>query len=110
MESQDTIQSLTESSKDLQSLGEFAKETTELSLNDVSVPYEFRDGLYYCEGVEGGYMSLTTLRRAWGLQVKAKKIKETRALASGIGKASKAEKDKEKARKEYRKWQQTEIK
>lgn len=100
MEQQDTIQSL----------GEFANETTELSLNDVSVPYEFRDGLYYCEGVEGGYMSLTTLRRAWGLKLKEKKIKEARALASGVGKASKNEKDKEKARKEYRKWQQTEIK
>lgn len=100
MEQQDTIQSL----------GEFANETTELSLNDVSVPYEFRDGLYYCEGVEGGYMSLTTLRRAWGLKLKEKKIKEARSLASGVGKASKNEKDKEKARKEYRKWQQTEIK
>lgn len=94
----------------IQSLGEFANETTELSLNDVSVPYEFRDGLYYCEGVEGGYMSLTTLRRAWGLKLKEKKIKEARSLASGVGKASKNEKDKEKARKEYRKWQQTEIK
>lgn len=100
MEQQDTIQSL----------GEFANETTELSLNDVSVPYEFRDGLYYCEGVDGGYMSLTTLRRAWGLKIREKKIKEARALASGVGKASKNEKDKEKARKEYRKWQQTEIK
>lgn len=99
-----------EQQDNIQSLGEFANETTELSLNDVSVPYEFRDGMYYCEGVEGGYMSLTTLRRAWGLQLREKKIKEARALASGVGKASKDEKDKEKARKEYRKWQQTEIK
>lgn len=100
MEQQDTFQSL----------GEFANETTELSLNDVSVPYEFRDGLYYCEGVDGGYMSLTTLRRAWGLKLRDKKIKEARAKASGVGRTSKDEKDKEKARKEYRKWQQTEIK
>lgn len=102
MEQQNTVQSLKKE-------GNWAQETTELSLHEVSVPYEFKDGLYYCEGVEGGYMSLDTLRRAWGLQVKAKKIKEARALASGIGKASKAEKDKEKARKEYRKWQQTEV-
>lgn len=103
MEQQDSVQGIKEE-------GSYAQETTELSLNDVSVPYEFRDGMYYAEGVEGGYMSLTTLRRAWAMAVKAKKLKEARGQASGVGKASKnSEASKEKARKEYRKWQATEV-
>ena len=45
------------------------------------------------------------------MKVRAEKIKEARALASGFGRAAKnPEHIKEKARKEYRKWQQTEIK
>jgi len=98
MEQQNPVQSL-------------ARETTELSLNDVSVPYEFRDGMYYAEGVEGGYMSLTTLRRAWALATRAKKIAEARHKASGVGKgcSNAPEHIKEKARKEYRKWQATKV-
>lgn len=101
MEQQDQVQSVKE--------GEWAQETTEISLNDVSIPYEFKNGVYYCKDLEGGYMSITNLRRAWQIFIRDKKIKEARAKASGIGKASKDEKDKEKARKEYRKWQQTEV-
>lgn len=101
MEQQDNLQSLE---------GNFAQETTELSLNDVSVPYEFRDGMYYAEGVEGGYSSLTTLRTAWSLAIRAKKMKEALTKAVGIGKSSKKDSDKEKARKEYQKWHKTEIK
>lgn len=104
MEQQDTVQSLAD-------LGSFAQETTELTINDVTAPYEFRNGMYYCEELDSGFMSLDTLRRAWALKVKAEKIKETRALASGVGKAANnPEHIKEKARKEYRKWQATEIK
>lgn len=112
MEQQDPVQSLAESSKDSKSLeGNWAQETTELSINDVTAPYEFRDGAYYCEGLDGGYISLDTLRRAWAMKVRAEKIKEARGQASAIGRASKnSEATKEKARKEYRKWQQTEIK
>lgn len=95
----------------VKSLGEYAQETTELSINDVSVPYEFRDGAYYCEGLDSGYMSLDTLRRAWALKVRAEKIKHSKALAVGKGRSSTATPAaKEKARKEYVKWQQTEIK
>lgn len=102
MEQQDPIQSVE---------GNFAQETTELSINDVTAPYEFRDGAYYCEDLDGGYISLDTLRRAWAMKVRAEKIKEARGQASAIGRASKnSEATKEKARKEYRKWQQTEIK
>lgn len=102
MEQQDQVQSLE---------GNWAQETTELSINDVSAPYEFREGLYYCEGIEGAFSSLPLLRRAWASKVREEKIKEARGQASAIGRASKnSEATKEKARKEYRKWQQTEIK
>ena len=104
MEQQDQVQSV-------KTLGEFAQETTEISLNDVSVPYEFKNGAYYCEGLEGGYMSLTSLRRAWQLATKARKIKEARRIATGQGCATpRPEHIKEKARKEYQKWSKTEIK
>ena len=99
MEQQDQVQSV-------KTLGEFAQETTEISLNDVSVPYEFKNGAYYCEGLEGGYMSLTSLRRAWQLATKARKIKEARLGTRG----QRPEHIKEKARKEYQKWSKTEIK
>lgn len=91
----------------VQSVGDWAQETTELSLNDVSVPYEFRDGTYYCEGLEGGYMSLDTLRRAWALKVRAEKLKEAR---STVRAAKASESSKKKAIRDYQKWQQTEIK
>lgn len=101
MEQQDSVQGL----------GEYAKETTELSVNDVSVTYEFREGAYYCRDLDGGYISLDTLRRAWIMKVRAEKIKEARGQASAIGRASKnSEAAKERARKEYRKWQATEVK
>lgn len=98
MEQQDTVQSVT---------GDFAQETTELSLNDVSVPYEFRDGAYYCEGLDSGYMSLTSLRRAWALKIRAEKLKEAR---STVRAAKASESSKKKAIRDYQKWQQTEIK
>lgn len=101
MEQQDNLQSVE---------GDFAQETTELSINDVTAPYEFRDGVYYCKDLEGGYMSLDTLRRAWALKVRADKIRESRARSSGTGNTDKSPKAKEKARKEYVKWQKTEIK
>lgn len=101
MEQQDQVQSLR---------GEYAQETTELSINEVTAPFEFRGGLYYCEGVEGAYTSLDLLRRAWASKVREEKIKAARAHASGFGKSDKSPAAKEKARKEYRKWQQTEIK
>lgn len=101
MEQQDQVQSLE---------GNWAQETTELSINEVSAPYEFRGGLYYCEGIEGAFSSLPLLRRAWASKVREEKIKEARAHASAIGKSDKSPAAKEKARKEYRKWQQTEIK
>lgn len=104
MEQQDQVQSV-------KPLGEYAQETTELSLNDVSAPYEFRDGAYYCEGLEGGFMSLDTLRRAWSLKLREEKMKYNRAVATGKGRAANHPKAvKEKAREEYIKWQQTEIK
>lgn len=100
MEQQDQVQGLE---------GNWAQETTELSINDVSAPYEFREGLYYCEGLEGAYSSLPLLRRAWASKVREEKIKEARALASAIGRADKSPAAKEKARKEYRKWQATQV-
>lgn len=104
MEQQDQVQSIN-------SLGEYAQETTELTINDVSAPYEFRDGIYYCKDLEGGFISLDTLRRAWAMKVKEEKVKHSKALAAGVGRASTMTKAaKEKARKEYVKWQQTEIK
>jgi len=103
MEQQDQVQGV-------KPLGEFAQETTELSINDVSAPYEFRGGLYYAEGLDGAYTSIQLLQRAWATKIRADKIKEARIRSSAIGHMSKREFDKEKARKEYRKWQQTEIK
>lgn len=98
MEQQDQVQSVA---------GEWAQETTELSLNDVSAPYEFRGGLYYCEGLEGAYTSIPLLRRAWATKVKAEKIEAARKTA----RASRAsEQDKKKAIKDYQKWHQTEVK
>ena len=101
MEQQDQVQSLR---------GDWAQETTELSINEITAPYEFRGGLYYCDDLEGAYTSLPLLRRAWSTKVRAEKIKEARGHASAYGKADKSPAAKEKARKEYRKWQQTEIK
>ena len=100
MEQQDSVQSL-------EGLGNYAQETTELSLNDVSVPYEFRDGAYYCEGLDGGYISLDTLRRAWAMKVRAEKIQKARQTVRA---ARVSEKDKKKAIKDFQKWQQTEVK
>lgn len=100
MEQQDQVQSVE---------GNWAQETTELSINEVSAPYEFKEGLYYCKDLEGAFSSLPLLRRAWALKVREEKIKEARAHASAIGKTDKSPAAKEKARKEYRKWQQTEI-
>lgn len=103
MEQQDTVQSVKE-------LGEFAQETKGLEMLDVSAPYEFRDGIYYCEGLEGGYTSLVLLRRAWQTKLKATKMKEAKSLASGVGKASKnSPAAKEKARKEYVKWHKAKV-
>ena len=96
-----------EQQSNVQSVGDWAQETTELSLNDVSVPYEFRDGAYYCEGLDSGYMSLDTLRRAWALKVRAEKLKEARSTARA---ARASESSKKKAIRDYQKWQQTEIK
>ena len=96
-----------EQQSDVQSVGDWAQETTELSLNDVSVPYEFKDGAYYCEGLDSGYMSLDTLRRAWALKVRAEKLKEARSTARA---ARASESSKKKAIRDYQKWQQTEIK
>lgn len=98
MEQQDSVQSIE---------GNWAQETTELSLNDVSVPYEFRDGAYYCEGLDGGYISLDTLRRAWAMKVRAEKIQKARQTVRA---ARASEKDKKKAIKDFQKWQQTEVK
>lgn len=107
MEQQDQVQGVTESSKDS---GEFARETTELTINDVSAPYEFIDGIYYCKDLDGGFISLDTLRRAWALKVKEEKVKHLRAVAVGQGSASKHSASvKEKARKDFVKWQQTQV-
>ena len=100
MEQQDSVQSIEER-------GNYAQETTELSINDVSVPYEFRDGAYYCEGLDGGYISLDTLRRAWVMKVRAEKIKQARQTVRA-GRAS--VQDKKKAIRDFQKWQQTEVK
>ena len=114
MEQQDQVQGLTlghpKMTQSVKPLGEYAQETTELSINDVSAPYEFRDGAYYCEGLDSGYMSLDTLRRAWALKVREEKIKHAQAVAVGKGRASTATPAaKEKARKEYVKWQKTKV-
>lgn len=103
MEQQDQVQSVKEE-------GSYAQETTELSINDVTAPYEFRGGLYYCKDLEGAYTSIQLLQRAWATKVRADRIKAARYLASGEGRSDKSPQVKEKARKEYRKWQATEIK
>lgn len=100
MEQQDQVQSVN---------GEWAQETTELSINDVTAPYEFRGGLYYCEGLEGGYTSIDLLRRAWATKVREEKIREARTHASAVGRADKSPAAKEKARKEYVKWSKTQV-
>lgn len=99
MEQQDQVQSVKEE-------GTYAQETTELSINDVSAPYEFIGGLYYCKGLEGAYTSIQLLQRAWASKVRADRIKAARNSATH----EKTPQAKEKARKEYRKWQATEIK
>lgn len=100
MEQQDQVQSV---------MGEWAQETTELSINDVTAPYEFRGGLYYCEGLEGGYTSIDLLRRAWATKVKEEKIREARINAAGLGNRTVTPAAKAKARKEYVKWHKTQV-
>ena len=99
MEQQDQVQSVKEE-------GSYAQETTELSINDVIAPYEFRGGLYYCKDLEGAYTSIQLLQRAWATKVREDRIKAARNTAA----RDKSPQAKEKARKEYRKWQATEIK
>lgn len=97
MEQQDQVQSVE---------GSYAQETTELSINEVTAPYEFIGGLYYCKDLEGAYTSIQLLQRAWATKVREDRIKAARNTAT----RDKSPQVKEKARKEYRKWQATEIK
>lgn len=88
-----------------------AQEVDRLEWKGEEAPYEFIDGVYYTKGIESGFMSLDTLRRAWREMVRAKKIAEAktelRKLTRQDNKASEFTKTKikNKAIKDIHEWQ-----
>lgn len=58
--------------------------------NEESCPIEFRHGMYYCNDLEGGYLTRDTLKHAWRVMMSKKKIaeaeKERHGAYSGPGK------------------------
>lgn len=77
-------------------------DVTTLSICEESVPYEFNeDGRYTCEGVEGSFMSIDTLYRAWKAATIKKKLQE----AKHDIRVAKSKSERNIAVKEFSKWQ-----
>lgn len=52
----------------------------ELNWNEENVEVEFRDGMYYCKDLDGGYLTRDSLKKAWRMQIWAKKMAEAQEL------------------------------
>lgn len=52
----------------------------ELNWNEASVEIEFKDGMYYCKDLEGGYLTRDSLKRAWRMKVWKEKMEEAQGL------------------------------
>ena len=51
-----------------------------LEWNDASVEIEFRDGMYYCKDLDGGYLTRDSLKKAWRMQIWKEKMAEAKGL------------------------------
>lgn len=51
-----------------------------LEWNDADTPIEFKDGMYYCKDLEGGYLSRDSLKKAWRMMVWKKHMDEAQGL------------------------------
>lgn len=100
MEQQDQIQSVTETS---------IEDPKELQWNEEVCPFVFEDGMYSVKGVEGKFMSIDTLKKAWRFAVSQKKLKEAATMMRASVRPGKTEHKKaemrNKAVEEKLKWQ-----
>lgn len=86
-------------------------EKPDMVILDERAPYIFENGMYKAEGVEGSFMSIDSLTRAWKAATKAKKLAEAkhtmRQSNDARGKTAAQQKElKEKAISERIKWQE----
>lgn len=110
MEQQNKVQSLSEVAQVALGKGE-PSEPHEVELLDEKAPYIFENGMYRVEGVDGAFMSIDTLTRAWKAATKAKKLAEAkhtmRQSNDARGKTTAQQKElRDKAISERIKWQE----
>lgn len=77
--------------------------------HEESVDIEFRDGMYFCKDLEGGYLTRDSLKKAWRIKISKEKIAkadEVIAKMATSGRSNQAERGKarDKAFKEKKKW------
>lgn len=53
-----------------------ATDVPPLSWNEESMEYSFKDGAYTCEGIEGFFMSIESLKKAWRQKVSQEKLQQ----------------------------------
>ena len=106
MEQSESISSLTMGAEEIQKTPDPAPE---LNWHEESVEIEFRDGMYFCKDLEGGYLTRDSLKKAWRIKISKEKIAkadEVIAKMATSGRSNQAERGKarDKAFKEKKKW------
>ena len=86
----------------------------EVSWNDKSAEYQFKNGVYYCKDLPGAYMSIGSLTRAWKLMMSKKMVAESktrlRGAYCGHGKGiEESRKRAKKAMKDIEKWSNPDV-
>lgn len=86
----------------------------EVSWNDKSVEYQFKNGVYYCKDLPGAYMSVGSLTRAWKLMMSEKMVAESKRHLRGAYAAHgkgivESRKRAKKAMKDIQKWSNPDV-
>lgn len=74
MEQQNQVQSVNETLMVSTAEIQQAPDKMPLSWHEESMDYVFKDGAYTCEGLEGSFMSIESLKKAWREKVSAEKL------------------------------------
>lgn len=74
MEQQNQVQSVTETLQESVVAAQTATDVPPLSWNEVSMEYTFKDGAYTCEYLEGSFMSITSMKKAWREKLSKEKL------------------------------------
>lgn len=74
MAQQNQVQSVTETLQVSVAEIQQAPDKNPLEWNEVSMEYTFKDGAYTCEYLEGSFMSIESLKKAWREKLSKEKL------------------------------------